>query len=162
MDNFDETEALTGTAADIESNLSLLKGIAAHSTRPLPSDYALGEQDVFCGRGCRCFNHIGNQRFRAIVESQLERYSAAKTKMDKTIVICEVVNYVRANSPNGGFVKKDPLSGRFFEVGDFLAVSLQSKLVQKVFKAGLLTHISFFLDIISARENVPSIPRCIA
>ena len=106
------------------NNLGLLKGIAAHSTRPLPLDYELGDDDVFCGRGCRCFNHIGNQRFRALVESQLERYSLATTKMDKTIVICEVVNYVRTKSPNGGFVKKDPLSGRFFEVGDFLAVSI--------------------------------------
>lgn len=124
MDDFDAT-AIEGSASDIVNNWTLLKGIAAHSTRPLPPDYTLGNKDVFCGRGCRCFNHIGNQRFRAIVESQLDRYSKAKTKMDKTVVICEVVNFVRANSPDGGFVKKDPLTGRFFEVGDFLAVSFR-------------------------------------
>ena len=108
------------------SCLGLAKGIAAHSTRLLPSDYVLGEYDVICGRGCRCFNHIGNKRFRKVVEAHLDRYSRAVTKTDKTTIICEIVIHVRSISPDGGFVKKDPLTGRYFEVGDFLAVSTTS------------------------------------
>jgi hypothetical protein len=90
--------------------------------KPLPDTYVLGEYDVICGRGRRCFNHIGNQRFRKMVEDSLSKYAEASAKLDKTYIICEVVNWVRKNSPNGGFVKKDPVNGRFFEVGDFLAV----------------------------------------
>jgi hypothetical protein len=41
--------------------------------------------------------------------------------LGKTLIICQIVNQVRKNSPNGGFVKKDPLTGRYYEVGDFLA-----------------------------------------
>ena len=101
----------------------LAKGQAAHNMRQLPFDYILSEYDVICGRGRRCFNHIGNQRFRKIVADMLPKYSDAATKLEKTIIICEVVNLIRRSSPQGGFVKKDPMTGRYFEVGDFLAVS---------------------------------------
>jgi hypothetical protein len=103
-------------------SIRLAKGLAAHNMKPLPDTYVLGEYDVICGRGRRCFNHIGNQRFRKMVEDSLSKYAEASAKLDKTYIICEVVNWVRKNSPNGGFVKKDPVNGRFFEVGDFLAV----------------------------------------
>lgn len=57
-----------------------------------------------------------------MVAEMLTQYSDASTKLDKTYIICEIVNRVRKNSPSGGFVKKDPMTGRYFEVGDFLAV----------------------------------------
>lgn len=100
----------------------LAKGQAAHNMRQLPEDYALSDFDVICGRGRRCFNHVGNQRFRKIVADMLPKYSDASAKLEKTIIICEVVNAIRRASPEGGFVKKDPMTGRYFEVGDFLAV----------------------------------------
>jgi len=100
----------------------LAKGQAAHNMRQLPEDYALSDYDVICGRGRRCFNHVGNQRFRKIVADMLPKYSDASAKLEKTIIICEVVNTIRRASPQGGFVKKDPMTGHYFEVGDFLAV----------------------------------------
>jgi hypothetical protein len=103
-------------------SIRLARGLAAHNMKPLPEKYVLGEHDVICGRGRRCFNHIGNQRFRTMVEESLSKYAEASAKLEKTYIICEVVNQVRKNSPNGGFVKKDPVNGRYFEVGDFLAV----------------------------------------
>lgn len=102
---------------------NLAKGADAHAIKLLPEDYRLGDDDVICGRGSRCFNHIGNKRFRAIVESHLDRYSNTSCKFDKTAIICEVVSIVREISPKGGFVKKDNTTGRYYEVGDFLAVS---------------------------------------
>lgn len=89
--------------------------------KPLAENYAIGEHDVICGRGRRCYDHIGNQRFRKMVAHCLDEYSAAATKLEKTFIICEIVVRVRQNSPNGGFVKSDPMTGRFCEVGDFLA-----------------------------------------
>jgi hypothetical protein len=76
---------------------------------------------TICGRG------IGNKRFRKLVESHLERYSNTASKLGKTSIISEIVSHVRENSPNGGFVKKDSATGEFFEVDDFLAVSLHSR-----------------------------------
>jgi len=106
----------------------LNKGQAAHNMRQLPEDYVLSEYDVICGRGRKCFNHIGNQRFRKIVADMLPRYNDASAKLEKTIIICEVVNMIRRHSPQGGFVKKDPMTGNYFEVGDFLAVSAAEQL----------------------------------
>lgn len=102
--------------------IRLAKGSAAHNMKPLPENYQLGENDVICGRGRKCFQHAGNRRFRKMVEAMLPKYSDAPNKLDKTFIICDVVNRVRNNSPFGGFVKKDPVSGRYVEVGDFLAV----------------------------------------
>lgn len=89
----------------------------------LPIDYTLTDHDVICGRGGRCFNYIGDIQFRKIVQSQLRRYSLTKSRLEKTIIITEIVNHIRKLSPNGGFVKSDSLTGRYYEVGDYVAVS---------------------------------------
>jgi hypothetical protein len=74
---------------------------------------------VICGRGKRCYTHIGNERFRQRVATMLDEYSRAKSKLDKSGVLASVVDQVRALSPKGGFVKQDE-NGRWFEVGTFL------------------------------------------
>jgi hypothetical protein len=88
----------------------------------LPIDYELNEYDVFCGRGSRCWNHVGNKRFRQRIEEEIINYSQAKTKYCKTAIICKIIDEVRQLSPNGGFLRQDSQSGRYVEVGDFLAV----------------------------------------
>ena len=106
-----------------QASCTLSKGLNTRSSKALPMDYVLTDDDVLCGRGSRCFNHVGNQRFRKLVESNLERYNSTICKFDKTAIICEIINTIRTNSPKGGFLKTDPESGQYFEVGDFLAVS---------------------------------------
>jgi len=93
----------------------------AHNMRLLPEGYGPGEHDVLCGRGRKCFNHAGNVKFRAIVQSFLPQYSKAVAKLEKSYILSDVVEQVRKNSGVGGFIKKDPDSGRWYEVGDFLA-----------------------------------------
>jgi len=90
---------------------------------PLPENYVLNEHDVLCGRGSTCYNHIGNQRFRRLVQARLQDYSNATTKLEKSTIISSIVDQVRLNSGLGGFVKKDPLTGSISECGDFIAVS---------------------------------------
>jgi len=87
---------------------------------PLPENFEPGPDDVICGRGKKCYNHIGNERFRQRVLTFLDEYSRAKSKLDKSGVLSKVVFEVRQNSPKGGFVKQDS-NGVWFEVGDFLA-----------------------------------------
>lgn len=86
----------------------------------LPSDFNPGPDDVICGRGKKCYQHVGNERFRKRVLTHLDEYSNAKSKLDKSSVLSKVVEEVRQNSPDGGFVKQDA-NGVWHEVGDFLA-----------------------------------------
>lgn len=90
----------------------------------LPNEFVPGEDDVYCGRGSECFNHEGNQRFRSLVSTKLDEYSNAFSKYEKSRIIDIVINTIRQRSPNGGFVKKDYTTGRYHEVGDFIAVSV--------------------------------------
>lgn len=86
----------------------------------LPEDFEPGEFDVICGRGKKCYSHIGNDKFRQRVMGMLDEYSKARSKLDKSAVLNDVVEQVRLASPQGGFVKQEE-SGRWYEVGDFLA-----------------------------------------
>lgn len=98
----------------------------SNEMRLLPASYVIGPNDVICGRGSRCFNHVGNQRFRLLVEANMDKYfNAVQSKLDKTAVIDEIIHNIRSNcaGTEGGFIKEDLETGRFYEVGDFLAVS---------------------------------------
>jgi hypothetical protein len=92
----------------------------------LPEGFTPGDNDVICGRGKKCYSHIGNERFRQRVSAVLNAYSQAKSKLDKSNVLSSVVDQVRDASRDGGFVKQNE-DGRWSDVGDFLArVSLYS------------------------------------
>jgi hypothetical protein len=96
----------------------------------LSAEYQLNEYDVICGRGSTCYDHIGNVRFRQLVQDHLTSYMNATTKHDKTAIIQTIIDQIRQTTPTlgGGFVKEDKSMNRYYEVGDFLAVclSLQS------------------------------------
>ena len=112
---------------------------AAQKITYLPEGYVPGPDDVMLGRSGESINHIGNQRFRQMVDSCVEKYVGLQ-KLQKTLLIDELVQRVRQKSPNGGFIKKDKMTGRFYEVGDHMAVrSLLSNtlyLIQSFFSAG--------------------------
>jgi hypothetical protein len=83
-----------------------------------------GENDVVCG-GSRMYHfHSGNKRFRKVVEQHVEVYADA-SKSGKSAIISSIVSLVRQNSPTGGFVQKDPLSGVFVEAADHHAVRIK-------------------------------------
>lgn len=110
--------------------------MSVHKKRLLPIDFVISDHDVLCGRGSKCYNHIGNQRFRTIVNTYLTQYMNAKCKYDKTAIIYEIINQIRSNcSPinNGGFIKWNTSNGRLYEVGDFLAVSYHEIIVSSMF-----------------------------
>jgi hypothetical protein len=92
----------------------------SHSVTLLPEGFTPGDDDVICGRGKKCYSHIGNERFRQKVSAVLNAYSQAKSKLDKSNVLSSVVDQVRHASPDGGFIKQTD-DGRWADVGDFLA-----------------------------------------
>jgi len=87
---------------------------------PMPSGFYPGDFDVICARGKAAKQHPGNQWFRSLVKENLEDYSAAESKLEKSFVVSKIIKTVRKRgTPNGGFVKK--LQAGWFEVGDRLS-----------------------------------------
>jgi len=84
----------------------------------LPHDFAPGKGDVLVGRGKKCHHHSGNKKLHQIIKSKLEEYSASTCKHHKSTILSSVSAHVRKN---GGFVKQDPITGRWYDVGDKLA-----------------------------------------
>lgn len=59
----------------------------------------------------------GNIRFRKLVEANALLYVEAQTKFEKTKAIADLIEKIRHDSPDGGFVKKDFYTGRWYEIG---------------------------------------------
>eukprot|EP00545_Synedropsis_sp_CCMP1620_P003698 CAMPEP_0119010618 /NCGR_PEP_ID=MMETSP1176-20130426/5134_1 /TAXON_ID=265551 /ORGANISM="Synedropsis recta cf, Strain CCMP1620" /LENGTH=277 /DNA_ID=CAMNT_0006963317 /DNA_START=131 /DNA_END=964 /DNA_ORIENTATION=+ len=72
--------------------------------------------DVICGKGKRAFNHSGNKLFRQIVLERLDLYSTATTKLEKSMVVSDIMTCVRMNG--GDFVKQQSGSSPFQRVSE--------------------------------------------
>jgi len=86
-----------------------------------PEEFQPGPYDILIGRGKKCYNHIGNINFRNLVSNNLDEYSSAKTKQEKSSILADLVKQIHKISPNGGFLKQDSATGLWYEVGGFLA-----------------------------------------
>jgi hypothetical protein len=80
-----------------------------------------GPYDVICQRGQTPYKHIGNRRFRIMIENHVAGYANAPTKGDKSLLVISIVDTIRQLSPNGGFVKFCKKQNRYVEIGDNLA-----------------------------------------
>ena len=90
----------------------------------LEDNFQPGDYDVICGRGKRSAHHAGNTRFKLVIHLYLDKYLRAKTKIDKSLLVIEIVNIIR--NANGAFVKpstKQKGQQQWVEIGDKLAVS---------------------------------------
>jgi len=83
----------------------------------LPSPPALST-----GRGLKTWNHSGNERLRELVREELPEYSCTKNRVDKSIILCRIIQHFRQTSPStGGFVKQDLKTKRWHAVVDLMA-----------------------------------------
>ena len=78
-----------------------------------------GPFDVICARGKRAYNHEGNERFREHVKLYASRYAALTTKLERTLLLSEIVEWVKEKG--SGFIKVDRETGVWYEVSDLLA-----------------------------------------
>ena len=103
----------------------LTKTTSIDPMTPLLPTFVPGEYDVICGRGAKAKHHTGNINFRKHLQQCISEYRQADTKLDKTLVVSDIVEWVRSKSPNGGFVKQVPNNdnGEWYEVGDQLVRS---------------------------------------
>lgn len=106
---------IEGLACKVKSVSSSEKGM-----RPLATGFAgPGPFDVICARGKKALNHSGNRRFRAMIKANLQKYSMATSKLEKSLIVSGIVDSVREASPGGGFIKQE--NGKWYEVGDHIA-----------------------------------------
>jgi hypothetical protein len=65
---------------------------------------------------------VGNKRFKVCINNFLETYMKASSRSEKSAVISSIVTSIRESSANGGgFVRWDPASQGWYEVGDKVA-----------------------------------------
>lgn len=73
--------------------------------------------DIICGRDKISHSHVGNKRFRTIIEMNRERYQTAPSRDDKTRITFEIVSMIRSCQPGGRFLKIDDTAA-WKDVGD--------------------------------------------
>jgi len=112
-----ETKSTTTTMAPKRSP----SPAGSSEKRDLSACFEPGDFDVICGKGKGCFNHQGNKNFRRIVGIYLPGYAEATSKLEKSAIVSAIIQSVRTQSPDGGFVKRDLSTGLWSEVGDHLA-----------------------------------------
>lgn len=84
--------------------------------------YTPTAEDVIVGRGKVCYNHTGNRRLVHIVKTLLPSYSADEsTKKSRSELINGVVDQIRESSPDGGFIRFDADTKRWFRVKERVA-----------------------------------------
>ena len=68
------------------------------------SEYLPTSYDVICGAGREAKDHPGNKRFRQILTGNVKRYSETKSKLDKSLLISEIVMSIQKR---GNFIRRD-------------------------------------------------------
>lgn len=74
--------------------------------------------DIVCGKDKLSRAHVGNKRFRAVIEMNRERYQTAPTRDDKTQITCEIIAMIRSCQPGGRFLKFDTDTNQWIVLGD--------------------------------------------
>jgi hypothetical protein len=89
-------------------------------SKPLSMAFIPGQYDVICARGKIAKTHSGNKFYREIIKNTIPQYSEANTKIDKTIIVNEILEEIRTRSRVGGFIKKN-IDGHYYEVSEHFA-----------------------------------------
>ena len=78
----------------------------------------INDSDVLLGRGAGVNVHIGNRRFRQLVNHYRSAYQNA-AKLEKASIARTIVDIIRTSTPQGRFLSKDPeRPGAWVEVSD--------------------------------------------
>ncbi|KAL3933413.1 MAG: hypothetical protein SGBAC_010411 [Bacillariaceae sp.] len=81
-----------------------------------PDIPGLSAADVLCGRDKISHAHIGNKRFRQIIETHREEYQTAPSRDSKTTITCRIVAMIRESG--GRFLKQNAKTNQWEDVGD--------------------------------------------
>jgi hypothetical protein len=76
------------------------------------------DSDVLCGRGGSINSHVGNERFRLLVEKRKRVYLTARFKREKRLIASSIVAEIHELIPKGRFLTRDSKSGSWRDIGD--------------------------------------------
>jgi len=84
----------------------------------LPYDFTPSSQDIICGKGKDCYDHIGNKLFRHIVSFHIDEFIAAKdNKSRKSKIVSNILFKLQRHlGRNNGFVSRDRKSGNWCQL----------------------------------------------
>lgn len=88
-------------AVIVHSNATLVK--SSFEEQEAPSLQA-GPYDVLCNRSRAAFNHVGNRRFRILVENYAASYSKIVTKTERSVMVEDIVKTIQC--AGGNFMRK--------------------------------------------------------
>mmetsp|Transcript_22339 Transcript_22339/g.51514 ORF Transcript_22339/g.51514 Transcript_22339/m.51514 type:complete len:221 (-) Transcript_22339:123-785(-) len=80
-----------------------------------------------------CFDHIGNRRFRVTVDIHLPKYVQSLSRAEKSTIIATIVEIIRSTGAVG-FVKQDPETGAWYDVGDHAARTKVGQTIRDILK----------------------------
>ena len=93
----DNTIQLSKYSIAVPSAIASLASTSASSaTAILDPNYEPGAFDVVCGRGKGAYNRPGNRHFHKIVAECMPRYTQARSKIDKSVILSEIVDRVQS------------------------------------------------------------------
>lgn len=74
-----------------------------------------GSYDVICNcRTQKSFDHVGNRRFRLIIENHSLNYDNAKSKLDKGIIVMSIFKTIQ--DAGGNFIRKSKKNSQQWEI----------------------------------------------
>lgn len=119
-----DTSFLAKYQVDPSTFDTLPKAPLGMSSDPVIDDanLALGDafqpakDDILAGRGRQCYNHEGNKRFQEIVQKNKAKYTKARNRMEKSLIVDHVLEQVRNLTPSSGFIKKNSKTGQWFRL----------------------------------------------
>eukprot|EP00934_Nitzschia_sp_Nitz4_P006744 Nitzschia sp. Nitz4//scaffold56_size114212//15959//16603//NITZ4_003934-RA/size114212-processed-gene-0.32-mRNA-1//1//CDS//3329554658//6734//frame0 len=104
--------------------------IARTKATDLGTNFVPSRFDVLCSRGKLSWNHEGNVFFRKLVKLNAQRYETANSRLQRSVVVSALVDCIRSRAT--GFVKQEPKSGMWTEVGDELAREKVGQLMRNI------------------------------
>jgi hypothetical protein len=92
-----------------------------HPTSPehrayLDEGYEPLKHDIMCGRGADIYCHPGNMAFRNVINHNLHRYWATRSKLEKSQVVVEILHVLRSEPVK--FIRFDKHKQRWYTLGD--------------------------------------------
>ena len=101
---------------------------AQQAYTPLGKDFKPRDFDVICARGNQAWNHGGNKVLRALVQKGKQQYGDATTKIQRSMVVTDIVNAIREKG--NAFIKLDQKTGQWQDIGDYLSREKVSQLLR--------------------------------
>jgi hypothetical protein len=104
-----------------QKNENTVSSTSEEESIALPKSFIPGPDHVVCVRGKEFWEHEGNKKYRALIAQTTSKYEATSNKLEKTLIVSEIVESIRKANSSGNFVKRDHKTGLWVEVSDHFA-----------------------------------------